>query len=245
MDITHQGISTHTLTWSVTICHRRLSWAVRDFNSHAHVERDQNMPTATELAIISTHTLTWSVTMAGSRKLYKQKISTHTLTWSVTCHYPHISWLSSDFNSHAHVERDASMSTRAVNIRNFNSHAHVERDSERLVHRAPLLVFQLTRSRGAWRFRTPQKYHHHQFQLTRSRGAWPVRFKLVRDTLTYFNSHAHVERDFSASSKLPSSINFNSHAHVERDKMRKGGLNKLAISTHTLTWSVTNCASAV
>ena len=76
-------ISTHTLTWSVTI-----SADVKIVN-----------------IFISTHTLTWSVTRINSVKLNRLAISTHTLTWSVTglsklcvihCH----------FNSHAHVERD-------------------------------------------------------------------------------------------------------------------------------------------
>ena len=33
-------ISTHTLTWSVTIIKMQLSVRVHNFNSHAHVERD-------------------------------------------------------------------------------------------------------------------------------------------------------------------------------------------------------------
>ena len=33
----------------------------------------------------------------------------------------------------------------------------------------------------------------------------------------YFNSHAHVERDFVSLIKLSDLSNFNSHAHVERD----------------------------
>ena len=33
-------ISTHTLTWSVTGCFKEVDTAEDDFNSHAHVERD-------------------------------------------------------------------------------------------------------------------------------------------------------------------------------------------------------------
>ena len=56
-------ISTHTLTWSVTV-----SWCMRlgyfkNFNSHAHVERDHNVLEGTPIPAISTHTLTWSVTI--------------------------------------------------------------------------------------------------------------------------------------------------------------------------------------
>ena len=55
-----------------------------------------------------------------------------------------------------------------------------------------------------------------------------------------FNSHAHVERDDTDVETFEKQYNFNSHAHVERDDL-KAMLNTLVqISTHTLTWSVTN-----
>ena len=54
-------------------------------------------------------------------------ISTHTLTWSVTP-YSQLSVKMSDFNSHAHVERDFYASGLTNEQLNFNSHAHVERD---------------------------------------------------------------------------------------------------------------------
>ena len=80
---------------------------IPNFNSHAHVERDQRFLRASNhFCIISTHTLTWSVTQEDSQieikitnfnshahverdysDVFKQsfnKISTHTLTWSVT-----------------------------------------------------------------------------------------------------------------------------------------------------------------
>ena len=56
------GISTHTLTWSVTPC----SWRSASEKS------------------ISTHTLTWSVTNQVADAMIAAIISTHTLTWSVT-----------------------------------------------------------------------------------------------------------------------------------------------------------------
>ena len=58
----HNKISTHTLTWSVTI-------TVIAFRT---------------ITLISTHTLTWSVTRFRVRKVRAGHISTHTLTWSVT-----------------------------------------------------------------------------------------------------------------------------------------------------------------
>ncbi len=55
-------ISTHTLTWSVTIPVNVIVFSKN----------------------ISTHTLTWSVTKGGMIHSYTVTISTHTLTWSVT-----------------------------------------------------------------------------------------------------------------------------------------------------------------
>ena len=80
----YNGISTHTLTWSVTRSTVLSSMSKRNFNSHAHVERDSKTIYLLFTEMISTHTLTWSVTRA----------------WYVT----QIREL--HFNSHAHVERD-------------------------------------------------------------------------------------------------------------------------------------------
>ena len=55
-------ISTHTLTWSVTVL-KGVQYII---------------------IVISTHTLTWSVTQHGRGDSTAQGISTHTLTWSVT-----------------------------------------------------------------------------------------------------------------------------------------------------------------
>ena len=47
---------------------------------------------------------------------------------------------------------------------------------------------------------------------------WSVTSKKSRDTTeTYFNSHAHVERDAAAVIPFETFADFNSHAHVERD----------------------------
>ena len=54
-----------------------------------------------------------------------------------------------------------------------------------------------------------------------------------------FNSHAHVERDANTGTISTSMTHFNSHAHVERDLEKSIQCNHLQISTHTLTWSVT------
>ena len=65
-----KSISTHTLTWSVTLRTKMFS-ATRT---------------------ISTHTLTWSVTSTSWTMVIILVISTHTLTWSVTGRK--VSWLS-------------------------------------------------------------------------------------------------------------------------------------------------------
>ena len=99
-------ISTHTLTWSVTLpsfshsfslknfnshahverdgTHQKTIITEEDFNSHAHVERDDTMVVMLSISRISTHTLTWSVTLSDAERLSNDEISTHTLTWSVT-----------------------------------------------------------------------------------------------------------------------------------------------------------------
>ena len=58
--------------------------------------------------------------------------------------------------------------------------------------------------------------------------------------ILHFNSHAHVERDLSGILAHIFSRYFNSHAHVERDMIIWQHFRNMRISTHTLTWSVTN-----
>ena len=56
----------------------------KNFNSHAHVERDDRVRKMVVEFEISTHTLTWSVTLDLWQTYGEYAISTHTLTWSVT-----------------------------------------------------------------------------------------------------------------------------------------------------------------
>ena len=71
---------------------------------------------------------------------------------------------------------------------------------------------------------------------------WSVTCAWRRALKTYghFNSHAHVERDNRKTPPHFDNWHFNSHAHVERDFWELGILNAKKISTHTLTWSVTD-----
>ena len=75
------------------------TFSQRNFNSHAHVERDSLLGVAIGVIRISTHTLTWSVTPAVLMLLQG-------------C---------SDFNSHAHVERDL-LSSFTSTIWNISTH---------------------------------------------------------------------------------------------------------------------------
>ena len=123
----------------------------KDFNSHAHVERDTFVSSFPKKSMISTHTLTWSVTspkstepkflsfqLTRSRGAWQplaplqprhNKISTHTLTWSVTF--------------------------------------LTQRQTQTLFISTHTLTWSVTISPGC-KSKVPQ------FQLTRSRGAWPT-----------------------------------------------------------------------
>ena len=91
----------------MTIAQLQAIQLYNDFNSHAHVERDLLLLYKKMHLQISTHTLTWSVTIGGEYVITVDGISTHTLTWSVTrSGIALFSW-STNFNSHAHVERDS------------------------------------------------------------------------------------------------------------------------------------------
>ena len=142
-------ISTHTLTWSVTLPSFSHSFSLKNFNSHAHVERDgTHQKTIITEEDFNSHAHVerdWQMVLnvscfchfnshahverdyPSSFALSKLSISTHTLTWSVTWS-ENSAVKSSYFNSHAHVERDNEYSVTMTGYDNFNSHAHVERD---------------------------------------------------------------------------------------------------------------------
>ena len=85
------GISTHTLTWSVTECLLVSQSFLLDFNSHAHVERD--------------------IAQLQAIQLYNDFNShAHVERDGMYRSYP---YLRCDFNSHAHVERDKGVGWKA------------------------------------------------------------------------------------------------------------------------------------
>ena len=142
-------ISTHTLTWSVTKDFDFTLNKLKDFNSHAHVERDEKSQELATNFWISTHTLTWSVTFFLCRGFLS------------FCY----------FNSHAHVERDffAMIENR---IRFISTHTltwSVTKKLNTYYRLKGISTHTLTWSVTLWciifRRRRP-------FQLTRSRGAW-------------------------------------------------------------------------
>ena len=120
-------ISTHTLTWSVTLPSFSHSFSLKNFNSHAHVERDgTHQKTIITEEDFNSHAHVERDVQRTNRS-HKTRISTHTLTWSVT------------LPSFSH----------SFSLKNFNSHAHVERDKALGYTSKDVSVFQLTRSRGA------------------------------------------------------------------------------------------------
>ena len=78
----------------------------------------------------------------------------------------------SDFNSHAHVERDTAYKRKNIFSVYFNSHAHVERDNV-----VNLLTMYNTIST-----------HTLTWSVTANIG-------IIFINMMHFNSHAHVERD--------------------------------------------------
>ena len=120
------------------------------------------------------------------------------------------------FNSHAHVERDETSSFYDGEDKNFNSHAHVERDQivGSMVPQCKISTHTLT-----WSVTFLTAKNGIRKKISTHTLTWSVTFSqcFASASFSYFNSHAHVERDVNMSKKDI----FN------------------AISTHTLTWSVT------
>ena len=143
-------ISTHTLTWSVTCWQGQDNpWAVH-FNSHAHVERDRKNICGV-----------W----AGSKfQLTRSRGAWHRLLIFVFLHLlfqltrSRGAWLKINY----FVKNSFIIST----------HTLTWSVTTEFVIANPILGFQLTRSRGAWPGNEKTVHEFTRFQLTRSRGAW-------------------------------------------------------------------------
>ena len=186
-----------------------------NFNSHAHVERDDFATGWIKAYCISTHTLTWSVTQLFWLQWFCHTISTHTLTWSVTCWQGEDNPCTVHFNSHAHVERDLHMNSFNVNM-SISTHTLTwsvtfigSYSGFKLTISTHTLTWSVTGSPS-------NSFAMLTFQLTRSRGAWQTKTETL-DLKKNFNSHAHVERDENVVDMGKQILDFNSHAHVERD----------------------------
>ena len=142
------GISTHTLTWSVTriryiqhwgskfqLTRSRGAWQynkkcideINNFNSHAHVERDFISAYLSFCHTISTHTLTWSVTLKNSNL---QTVTTFQLTRSRGAWLPVFDYSIENIHISTHTltwSVTSVLQQLEISL-HFNSHAHVERD---------------------------------------------------------------------------------------------------------------------
>ena len=101
---------------------------------------------------------------------------------------------------------------------NFNSHAHVERDSCQIAAKklsgdisTHTLTWSVTVDYRLWRWRDVYFNSHAHVE----RDSNPSR---LFELLANFNSHAHVERDPLRRKNGVGFYYFNSHAHVERDQ---------------------------
>ena len=187
-------ISTHTLTWSVTLFLTEKNGIQKFQLTRSRGAWPVTPAWCVTLIRISTHTLTWSVTYRFSTLAlyyanfnshahverdfinfatqFTLKISTHTLTWSVTSSDRSISLEYLNFNSHAHVERDDFLWNADETKFHFNSHAHVERDSQNLAMPIVSRYFNSHAHVERDQVMLPFSITSLSFQLTRSRGAW-------------------------------------------------------------------------
>ena len=121
---------------------------------------------------------------------------------------------------------------------NFNSHAHVERDTVRENHRTEIRISTHTLT---WSVTNQVADAMIAALISTHTLTWSVTMRTYKRLKPHinFNSHAHVERDRMPLARLCCLDYFNSHAHVERDAINYLITALTAISTHTLTWSVT------
>ena len=144
-------ISTHTLTWSVTIdiwifnnsivkfqlTRSRGAWLV-------FVEYDYDTR-------ISTHTLTWSVTIWAVGYGLVESISTHTLTWSVTGEInPQAHWI--NISTHTLTWSVTPVVKVEIQTKGISTHTLTWSVTLKIRQFSSFFTFQLTRSRGAWLF---------------------------------------------------------------------------------------------
>ena len=169
------------------------------FNSHAHVERDQNQFREASLhhhfnshAHVERDILLVDIFLVSN-------ISTHTLTWSVTslCYFSILRW--EIFQLTRSRGAWQGMSIEFIGYFGISTHTLTWSVTYYLIRNGWNVLFQLTRSRGAWRktyavCEQEINFNSHahverdwknaislvvnlSFQLTRSRGAWPISYR--------------------------------------------------------------------
>ena len=218
---------------------KKLYMNLQDFNSHAHVERDNfwgmerlNRNNFNSHAHVERD-------RPNTKRFLRLQISTHTLTWSVTIY--------------------AVM--KCIYVQDFNSHAHVERDPAPNQNSSPATQFQLTRSRGAWLMFSMFLKVCNLFQLTRSRGAW-LADCISQKIFIHISTHTLTWSVTINLSRIYKSWQISTHTltwsvttvlprvseYIWFQLTRSRGAWLLfpdylktiqQISTHTLTWSVT------
>ena len=183
------------------------------------MERDTNSIRRSKPYEISTHTLTWSVTNSVQWRIYCICISTHTLTWSVTHYFfivsPYIRISTHTLTWSVTIVLYIAEASRT----NFNSHAHVERDYDLACDNINCLISTHTLT---WSVTSLSVVRVAINCISTHTLTWSVTVCVPRQmqAFRHFNSHAHVERDELTLALEYSDSNFNSHAHVERDTGR-------------------------
>ena len=121
------------------------------------------------------------------------------------------------FNSQPHEEADETPNGYVLGKINISTHSLTRRLTQRICHGITPFSFQLTASRGGWRYSEKEYYKAisistHSltrrltaivllvknwdtvFQLTASRGGWPTTCRMTLCIL-HFNSQPHEEAD--------------------------------------------------
>ena len=145
-----------------------------------------------------------------------------------------------NFNSHAHVERDIKNSSiiRWLLISTHTLTWSVTTTMQKIVEKLEISTHTLTWSVTGFGacLHSPQSHFNSHAHVERDLAdpALCITSKISTHTLTwsvtrhsadsefqeeYFNSHAHVERDLTGIATAMLTQNFNSHAHVERDDL--------------------------
>ena len=232
-------ISTHTLTWSVTPNIEQITKNMENFNSHAHVERDLH------LLRLNCKNLHFNSHAHVERDFIPWFAMTNIKTFQLTrsrgawraC--AEMSWQHGHFNSHAHVERDHGCGYRFRNRIYFNSHAHVERDTS--TGGIITAIGHFNSHAHVERDKIINAITHTP-DISTHTLTWSVTLTeyRVQQLEKHFNSHAHVERDIFLYSRTAPALLF------QLTRSRGAWLytfcakrSDVAISTHTLTWSVT------